>query len=847
MLVFAGMAPAALAADTADVTLSDISYENHSVFDFVPANTSYTVEQPYRFSKSGDNFPEPVVNATPNDPNADVSINSEKNEKGLWVTTIIVTNGSASKTYTLTSRPVGKNQYANGSFEEDSLTSWSMSAASTDKMSIDSEYAFAGSNSLKYIGKASTSYPWQNIALTSDPNVTFFSHFAVKSTLTMRAANRYTSYLSGGSHYYVDNDGEVITDDSGNALTFVANDYSTWPKLLTSANDEGWQRSMRISKGMSALQESAGSSSATGSVPAYFDEFYVGPLVISKINVTSDGESYIKCGEAETINFNAELLNQYGNKGGLTKETVTWCLVGAPDGVTINESTGELAVADNLSETGEFYVEAQVVPSFNKESEIIDAWKVHSQTKMGGRKKITVLPADAVAQLSDIEVNGGGIDGFTPATTAYDIYVPYVYEENNFNNYAMPVVTATPVDTDGNVEITYPKTVADGEKIYIDVTDASGILSTRYTLTIKTVGGNLLPDGGFETESESKYKNDDYGVLSLSVTADESAAGNNLMKIESSMSSSGNGSMMAYAANVKLPKNKTYVNGLWAKTDPNKPEGNTNVNFAPDIKAGRLSNTTNWRKEYTTDVYYSYAGAAAGNTLTLTNNWQKVMTAFASDEELDVNVALALPSLKTTTYLLLDELYIGELVVANMAVTDEDGKTSGTVAAGETITLTEKHTNQYGNSVGLTGTTTWEVLNNTDVTVDSNGNVTVKDDAAAGTAIIEATFDTDYTGAAQDVVKKRYALTVIPQDGIVDNENGTYTANYTNNTDKDMTLRFISALYEGEVLQTVVITDNITVKVGETYSGSNTLTAGSGQSVRNFLWDKTTLVPVITE
>ena len=864
-VIFTGILPVSMVSASAgtDATLKDICFENHSVFGFDSNTFIYQdIEQPYRFSKTGDNYPRPAVSVTTTDPNAtaDITVAANAEKANSWNITITVTaaDGVTKKVYSLYTKPVGQNLYEYpvkivDAGVEDGLTTGYVAEelSNTANLEATTEEAYTGNYSLKLPLKSTMDFPSPNFPAGNWFNVIMFNSYAVKSSSGMYDKN----------DAYNVNPTYIFVDSQGTTLKTQADTTSGRTRGSLDAEDaNGWQLSMRISKAGSSGQTGAqgGATSDTSNTVAYYDEFYMGPLVISEIKVS--GDTYAKLGETSTLNYSAKLLNQYGNEGGLkgeltdgNKETVTWKLVNAPKDVSINESTGVVTVADTVTETGDFYVEAQVTNStFNVSGVGVESSSLlYCQTQMGGRIKVSLLPENSEAALSDITVNGGGIEGFTSDVKEYDIYVPYSYSANNFT-FARPVVSATPIMEGADVEITYPATIADGEKIYIDVEDLSGNLSARYTLTINTVGENRFPDGGFETSAKTAYQTGNNGPITWDVVEDNTGAGSKLLKANAYYDSNGFSAALRTVAATYLAPGKTYINGYMVKLDPET--ANQNTSFRAGVVAG-YDDAVKKREQFAGDYFKLSTGENVAKALTLTNDWETYTAVVSSTRDADVRIGVSMGSTdKTATYFLLDDMYLGELVIADVDLTNASGQTASEAQQGDAVALTVTAKNQYGNTQGITHNVAYEVINGYQgLTFDGN-TVTVADDAAAGTAVIEATVTPTYTGAAQPYVKKRIALTILPEDGFTYSKDTisagdvATTLNYT--AQENVNLMFVNALYEivnGALVFKDCITDNtISLIAGQRVSKDLTLTVPQTGTycIKSYLFEKETLKPI---
>lgn len=394
-------------------------------------------------------------------------------------------------------------------------------------------------------------------------------------------------------------------------------------------------------------------------------------------------------------------------------------------------------------------------------------------------KPYLCAPNSVIYALSDIEVNGGGIEGFDSAVTEYDIYVPYVYKENDFETVPMPVVGATCVNEGAKVDVFYPDSSADGEKIVISIADADGQERLSYTLTIKTVGMNMFPDGGFEKEGKTAYKNGDFGPLTWDITENESAAGNRLLKGNGGMERNGFFPVVMYDKTVNgetgiyISPGKTYVNGFMAKLDPDRPANNEGNTFHATVRAGK-DETDEYKRRNFAGQYIQQNGSSAGDYITLKDGeWGRYMNVFSGPANRAVRIGVGVGSNTTNheTYFLYDDMYLGELVISTINIADQDGKAESSMpvpSSNTSVFMQAMPVNQYGNLSGLDSSAapvTWNLIQAPDngVTFDKNNvRLDITPDAEPGLVVVEATVKPKYAGASQPYVKKRYKLTLEP-------------------------------------------------------------------------------------
>ncbi len=867
MLLLVGLLPVStvIAANT-DATLKDISFDNHSVFDFYDSNDGhyFNVQQPYRYSKDGNYFKDAEVTATPNDPEATVVIEKNQDSWGnrRFDITVTAADGLTQENYWLLVSQIGKNMYTNSGMETSINENWKVY---NGIMEWSTSKAYAGNYSLYSKKNTNNQYYPGTLKLPSlRANRTYIASMA--------------SWENNSSYDLVPWDAIAIS--SVNTVTdkyFNEDGTQMDAPAFLSADENGWRRFFRTVSFYNTASPNDNTKTASLSLSArynewvgldaYYDEFYVGDLVISDVKVS--GQSFLEAG-TRSVQYTAELFNQFGNKAGLANETVTWRLVNAPQQASINSATGELTLSEDLAPGTVFYVEALVTPSF--------AGAV--QTKAGGRIKVGVPAEDGTASLMNIAVNGGSIPDFVPTTTDYTILVPYTYEANNFN-IKMPEVSAIAMEKGAKIKVTYPDKAENGEEIYIDVTDTTGFLNKRYTLTIQSAGMNLIKDGGFEMESEKvtdrfQKADDHWGHLTISKVADNTLAGNYVFNAEASANSGNNTEpyyYYVYPNTLTLAKDKTYIYSYFIK---NNNEGSHDIvselYFKPKLT------------DITEANYDQNGNLLSDNKLSITENWQQATKVFSLATEgtrFGINIHDAKEdddkyALESISYRL-DDLYISELIISSVVVKDSNNANTKTMFISDDdtqIQLSAAALNQYGNSAGLDSTTapiSWSIVGSHEgVSVDENGVVTVSSDAKAGTVIIEATATPTYAGHVQTSVGGRYTLNLYARNGVKYTRDGVdvfeisageikCTLNYTNtvNSEEAEELMFLNALYEvtgeeeNEVLRLVEVKGSVYAapyyNTIHPFNYLNIPDDGKNYIVKSFIWQNEVMVPVLSD
>lgn len=354
---------------------------------------------------------------------------------------------------------------------------------------------------------------------------------------------------------------------------------------------------------------------------------------------------------------------------------------------------------------------------------------------------LTIMPVWAAgdANLAVLYVSGAAVIDFDAEQLEYNVAVPYTYVPNDFS-VKVPTVTAIPSDKDAEVDIAYPDSVENGV-ITVTVTAADGVAQKEYRLNLKSVGANLYEDGGFE-EGKSKWES---VAATLTAVTEGAFAGNYAMQVERP------DAFGRYNAKTKpaLSANKSYIASNVVKLGPDATEYTTYDSYSG-------------YSESTGSISYFYGDATKrdNSKITITSDWQRTFTLLDTIDSHSVDNYYTKWAGEPT--IVVDEYYIGEVVVAEVEIKDDMG--SKTIAVerlneeNNEICLQATVYNQFKNNlkmdeVSIAG---WELIGEHEgVTIDAEtGVLTVTPDAVApGEVTVAAYAEPSYTGAAQSKAK----------------------------------------------------------------------------------------------
>ncbi len=431
---------------------------------------------------------------------------------------------------------------------------------------------------------------------------------------------------------------------------------------------------------------------------------------------------------------------------------------------------------------------------------------------------IGLIDTPESGSLTDLYFADNIVMDFDPSTTTYSVVVPW----SKANGYVLPELKWEPATAD--VAVTGGLDAG-----ALSVTDGTN----TYTINLNKVGENMYENGGAENGEWTEV----WCVFDL--VTNNPGAGNNSILLK------GNGYYtpdatpktltpnVTYLASSMVRKSENYESELTAYEEVKSPSGfdGTTINFDGSFYK--------WNAD---------GSARSGNSAVDATNWLTHYRTIVANSA--VQVVDQYHNGERTKDLVVDEYFLGELVVADVKVTDAAGLRSADMVIPDeekTINLSAVKLNQLGNQAGLgtaAPTFTWDVKGPSDDVTVNNGVVTIGTDAAPGTYYVSATVPTEIAGSAQTHAKGTYKITV-----------GKAAVKYTQ-TDEDVicTLDFVgnpgkyklvNAIYNvlpnGEL--EFVDADFVDVLESGSYD-SSAIKLYDGQIIKTFLWKWDGLIPV---
>lgn len=815
-LLMLGTVSYSFAAENNDATLSSLGFEDLILLDFDKNDLDYEVVFPY--NKEANGYYVPKVVATATDPNATVLV-SYPDDITCGAITIDVTaaDGTTKLTYQITGTTVGGNLYssATANFEGGSVGDWAVNGggitlSATDQNPIQGEYSMkvsAGTNPSWFVNT------WPETKVTEGKTYIGSVMVGLEETSTSNVSLSYYANVHSG--------GGSITRTYYNTSTWVVDSSFGTVTLKTTEPKHAF---MLLKPSATCVPRHF--FTTWGAQPALLlDDYFLGELAVAKVLVANeDGQTAEKISatsltEPKTIQLSAKALNQYGNPAGLEAMTTVseWRTVGTAISVSEN---GLVTIPANTP-AGTYYVEA-----------LMDATAT-GQGTIKGVFKVSV----AEGSLQSLEVSGPSVIEFDRNRLGYTVALPATHA-NGVDTFAMPTVTATPVDSSHTVSVTYPASVAENAEIAVTVKDADENIVDVYTLKLHLIGGNLYSNGNFENNSVTPWEG--LGTTSLTISGQNPIQGDYSLKVSTGTQWYANGKAVEngktyIAANkvcLETPETTATLDNWIAKVAGSKTYYNTETWVGGTSSSVNL--TSNWQ-----DTFVIYKPTASGVPYHYFTNWS------------------------TNPTLILDDYFLGELVVSNIGITNNDGSALGTMTrpASGTIALKASAVNQYGNPAGLENeTVTWTVVNApAGVTINNEGVLTVPD-GFAGDIKVQAMMEPSYEGAEQDKVKGTATITIVADGICYYKGNAKLNAIASGTVESCLTLLdsvgesidFMVALYEKDTtgtLKLVSVTDPISETISESvYEATQTVTVpsdGKTYVLKSFVWKQDTLQPVM--
>lgn len=319
--------------------LSEIVFDGYSVPGFNPTETTYTLTLPYRDWVDAEERYIPSVTATSADGGTCVvekPIYNAETKTGT-VTITAKQDDCVDRVYTLNYIVVGDNLLTNPDFETGTTAGWMINNSSKTYVRD------AGAHSPTYalFSTDHTAYYAQNVEVPAKWYV--LTAGWARGEYGKTGYDIPTFYMGGNRMTTV-----------GGVKTAKASDFGqTYVHVI-----QAWEMKncLEPSKTLTTLTARIITDAES---QTFVDDLYAGVLVAGDIQVTAPK----MIANASDTNLSALVVNQFGTTEGiLTQPTVSYKLVEAPAGVTVNES-GVVTVAEGTA-FGKIVVEATATPNW---------------------------------------------------------------------------------------------------------------------------------------------------------------------------------------------------------------------------------------------------------------------------------------------------------------------------------------------------------------------------------------------------------------------------------------------------------------------------------------------------
>lgn len=290
------------------------------------------------------------------------------------VTVTVKKDGETVKTYTLTYKVIGENLVMNPGFENESDHNAGWMRANGSVVRAYDSGAHSGSYSM----------------LSSEANSMYYQDVEVpEKWYCLTAGWARGAYGATGEDipsFYM---GGLRMTQIGEQNVVKATDVGqTYVHPI-----QAWEMINFLDKTPISTLRVRVASDSTGT--AYFDDFYAGVLVAGDLQITAP-ETITSAGITD---LNAQVVNQLRTTDGIkVQPSVSWRVVEAPAGVSINASTGELTIPEVC--VGDIIVEATAAPNWGP------AEQQAAQTIIGNRVEIEAKVAPAEVTFS---ANGNNV------------------------------------------------------------------------------------------------------------------------------------------------------------------------------------------------------------------------------------------------------------------------------------------------------------------------------------------------------------------------------------------------------------------------------------------------------
>lgn len=325
--------------------------------------------------------------------------------------------------------------------------------------------------------------------------------------------------------------------------------------------------------------------------------------------------------------------------------------------------------------------------------------------------------------------------------TSYTLYVPYNYDNGNFNEFDVPVVEAVPSDPNAETEVIYPDDIT-GD-IIINVTSADTTTTNTYTLDLVPIGKNLYANGNLENGITGWSK---MGASSIIAETENVYTGSGAMRLERTG--------FGYVLNSPLPTLKNSVkylhsNAIRLADDATVSEGSMNPYLDGGLKESAGTTSKRYDEEGPVDAFSK-----------IKKEWSRQFLTIVPGGDVTANL-FHVNSWGGEQPIILDDMYIGELVISDviysgeteLEIPFEDGTENEYELNAEIV-------NQYGLSQGLENEELIYSLKEDYKGISLDGNIlTVSDVAEKDDIKVNITVEPSFS-SAYGKIKKTVTLSV---------------------------------------------------------------------------------------
>ncbi len=358
---------------------------------------------------------------------------------------------------------------------------------------------------------------------------------------------------------------------------------------------------------------------------------------------------------------------------------------------------------------------------------------------MASFTSVMVFASTSDATLKEINTSTPYAIELAEGKTSYTLYVPYNYDNGNFNEFDVPVVEAVPSDPDAEVEVIYPDDIT-GD-IVINVTSADDIAT--YTLDLVPIGKNLYANGNFENGLANWSK---MGASTIIEETENVYTGSGAMRLERSG--------FGYVLNSPLPTLKNSVkylhsNAIMLAEDATVSESTMDPFLDGSLKESAGTTSKRYDEEGPVDAFSK-----------IKKEWCRQFLTIVPGSDATANL-FHICSWAGEQPVILDDMYLGELVISDviysgeteLEIPFEDGTENEYDLSAELV-------NQFGLSQGLEDEELIYSLKDDYNGISLDGNIlTVSDIAEKGEINVNITVEPSFSSAYGNI-KKTVTLSV---------------------------------------------------------------------------------------